>query len=185
MENVCDILYIIYIAQACRSRVTTKLCRKFRDPEEALHFYETRAEGQALPTVAPALHHRDTSTQTDSCASDATSKLKHLLASLPHSDQVTAVGELVQTLAPSGVKIPLEFIAHSLTCMKNLQLAGRSNILSGLAKAIGTMRPDGSDTLMPVSHMPVGLIEYAISFFTSDSMYQVRRTVCIAHLHAC
>ena len=132
-----------------------------------------RAEGQALPNVAPALHHRDSSTQTDSYASDTTSKIKHLLASLPHRDQVPVVSELVHGLAQPGVKIPPEFVANSLTCMRNLQLAGRSNILAGLAKAIGTMRPDGSDTLMPVSHTPVGLIEYAISFFTSNSMYQV------------
>ena len=161
---------MFYSAQACRLKVIAKLSRTFSNAEEALRFYETRAEGQALPNVAPALHHQDSSTQTDSYASDTTSKIKHLLASLPHRDQVAAVSELVQSLAQPGVKIPPEFVANSLMCMRNLKLAGRSNIFAGLAKAIGTMRPDGSDTLMPVSHMPVGLIEYAISFFTSNSV---------------
>ena len=35
------------------------------------------------------------------------------------------------------------------------------------------MRSDGSDSLMPVSCMPVGLIEYIVSFFSAETMYQV------------
>ena len=37
-----------------------------------------------------------------------------------------------------------------------------------LVKALGTMRPDNSDSLMPVKHMPMGLIEYTVNFFTAS-----------------
>ena len=36
-----------------------------------------------------------------------------------------------------------------------------------VAKVIGTMREDRSDLLLPAKHMPMGLIEHCINFFTS------------------
>ena len=47
--------------------------------------------------------------------------------------------------------------------MKNLQVAGRSNVIYLLAKAVGTRRADDADTLLPVRRMPMGLIEYTTS----------------------
>ena len=63
--------------------------------------------------------------------------------------------------------------------MKNLTVAGRSNILAGLAKALGTKKADGSSR-MCLSQIPVGLLEYAASFFSSDSFDFMRM-----HAHTC
>ena len=90
---------------------------------------------------------------------------------LPESQQPDVVCDLMQLLAPSSVTLPPEFIAQSLVSMQRLEQAGRSNILAGLAKALGTMRPNDQDSLMPISQMPVGLIEYAVNFFTSKKVY--------------
>ena len=38
-----------------------------------------------------------------------------------------------------------------------------------LAKSLGTSRPDGSDSLLPVSRTPMGLLEYMVNFFTASS----------------
>ena len=54
---------------------------------------------------------------------------------------------------------------------ENLRDAGRCNILYLLAKAVGTMREDGRDTLSPM-----GLL---VSFFTATSVNQVNYMSCI------
>ena len=37
----------------------------------------------------------------------------------------------------------------------------------------GVMRPDGSDTLMPIGRMPFGLLEHQIKFFACTNTQQV------------
>ena len=61
--------------------------------------------------------------------------------------------------------------------MRHLGEAGRSNITYSLAKAVGTMRPDRSDSLLPTKNMPMGLIVYAVNFFTASSIQKVN-TAC-------
>ena len=146
----------------------TRLSKTSRDPAEALKFFESVPDSQSLP---PPLHHQDASTQTDFCSDDITSQMLSLLSAIPESEQAGVVCKLVQALAAPSVKVPREFIAQSLLTMQRLQQAGRSNVLALLAKALGTIRPDGSDSLMPVCKMPVGLIEYAVNFFASKKVY--------------
>lgn len=57
--------------------------------------------------------------------------------------------------------------------MEHLKSCRRSNVLYGLAKAVGTMRGDESDSLMPARRMPMGLVEHIINFFCSSSLYKV------------
>jgi hypothetical protein len=66
--------------------------------------------------------------------------------------------------------------------MENLHRAGRSNVLYLLAKALGTTRPDGSDSLLPISRMPMGLLEYMVNFFTASSIQQVQYNFIDAQL---
>lgn len=140
----------------------TRLSKRFRDPAEALKFFESVPECRSLP---PPLHHRDASTQADFCIDDISSQMLSLLNAIPESEQAGVVCKLMQSLAKPSVMVPHEFIAQSLVTMQRLQHAGRSNVLALLAKALGTMRPDGRDSLMPICRMPVGLIEYAVNFF--------------------
>ena len=161
-------------AYACRAQVSTKLSSKFATPEDALRFYQAPLESRHSPAPAPVLHKRSSSTQTDGSVrhDHILSSMKCLLDSLPSSERASIINDLMQSLS-SDLHVPSDFVSSSLACMERLKKCGRSNLLYGLAKALGTMRPDGSDSLMPMAHMPVGLIEYAASFFTSDSMYQV------------
>ena len=50
---------------------------------------------------------------------------------------------------------------------------GRSNVLYNLAKALGTMRDDQTDSLLPVKRMPMGLIEHCVNFFCCSHSEQV------------
>ena len=70
-------------------------------------------------------------------------------------------------------KVPTDFLRLAMDAMHNLHVSGRSNTIYLLAKAVGTMRANHSDTLLPVRRMPMGLIEYAVAFFTATSIQQV------------
>ena len=143
--------------------------KRFRTPELALHSFEGHSH---VPVQPPILHYRDSSTQTHTISSDVLEQTKTLLATLPKEEQVATVGKLMQYIAQPDVLVSPDFIEHALVGMKNLTVAGRSNILAGLAKALGTKKADGSSR-MCLSQMPVGLLEYAASFFSSDSFYEV------------
>ena len=43
----------------------------------------------------------------------------------------------------------------------------------GVAKAVGRMCPDDSDSRLPAKRMPMGLLEYMLNFFNADSYSQV------------
>lgn len=72
--------------------------------------------------------------------------------------------------------IPSDFLLLTVEGMKHLRANGRSNVIYKLAKGLGTMRSDGSDSLFPVKRMPMGLIEYNTTFFTSRTINQVRNS---------
>ena len=56
---------------------------------------------------------------------------------------------------------------------KHLQSCGRSNVVHQLVRALGSLRDDGSDSLLPARRMPMGLIEHCVNFFNSSSMKEV------------
>ncbi len=68
---------------------------------------------------------------------------------------------------------PPDFLELVILGMKRLHSNGRSNVIYLLAKAIGTMRPQGTDSLLPNSRMPMGLLEYVVNFYTASSINKV------------
>ena len=70
--------------------------------------------------------------------------------------------------SPIG-SLPDDFLELALKGMVHLSGCGRSNVIYLLVKALGTMRTDESDSLLPAKRMPMGQIEYAVMFFTSSS----------------
>ena len=42
-----------------------------------------------------------------------------------------------------------------------------------MSQALGTMRPDLSDSLLPAKRMPMGLIEHSVNFFTAEHVNEV------------
>ena len=75
--------------------------------------------------------------------------------------------------------VPADFLLLAASGMQNIRNAGRSNVIYLLSKAVGKMRIDDSDTLLPLKRMPMGLIEYVISFFTVSSVQKVCIYTCI------
>jgi len=57
--------------------------------------------------------------------------------------------------------------------MEHLQACGRSNLIHLLAKSLGTLRLDGSNSLLPAKRMPESLIEYCVNFCNASSGQQV------------
>ncbi len=66
------------------------------------------------------------------------------------------------------LQVPDDFLQLSLAAMKNLQEHQKPNVLHGLAKGLGLMRADCLDRYFPMKRMPFGLLEYIVSFFTSN-----------------
>ena len=61
----------------------------------------------------------------------------------------------------------------SLEATLQLKLSERPNVLYDLAKGLGTLRADHSDTLFPRERMPMGLLQYMTVFFLAEHKNQV------------
>ena len=109
----------------------------------------------------------------------------HLLA-LPESEHLSALNKLLNIVSAKcstavPVSIPDDFLALTLRAMAHLKQTGRSNVVYGLVKGLGLMRADGSDSRFPALRMPMGLLEYAVSFFNSESLNQVNSATLIVY----
>lgn len=69
--------------------------------------------------------------------------------------------------------VPQDFLQCSAAAMYQLAMNDRSNVLYALARGIGTMRDDQSDSRFPTKRMPMGLLEYSANFFLADNINQV------------
>ncbi len=103
-------------------------------------------------------------------------------------DQLCFISKLFEIHAAAlyGVVVPSDFLELSLKSMKELTAVGRSNVIYGLAKVIGTKRPDSDESLLPLSRMPMGLLEHCVNFFSATQFQQVymyKWHVCMCHLH--
>ncbi len=73
-----------------------------------------------------------------------------------------------------------DFIQLSISAMKHIRSCGRSNIVYDFVKCLGTMRSDGSDSLLPAKRMPLGLIQHCVNFFSCLSLNKVyAQVLCI------
>ena len=62
--------------------------------------------------------------------------------------------------------VPSDFLELAARGMQHLRQKGRMNV-------IYSMRSDDSDSLLPTARMPMGLIEYAVNFYTVSSVQKV------------
>lgn len=156
-----------YIAEACRIRVILKFPKKFSSPEAAeKHFYEkqnTVEEDVSIPN-APL----DITPLT-------TNKLIEMVMLLPEKDQLNTISEIFCYFAEAkhGVYIRSDFLQFVVNASEHLLQCGRSNVVYGVAKAIGRRRSDGSDSRFPAKRMPMGLLEHMVNFYNSDSYSKV------------
>ena len=98
-----------------------------------------------------------------------------ILTTFNEEEKLGIVASLFEVCAAHrNVTIPEDFLPLCIKAASNLSDAGRSNVLYRLAKALGTKRNDGSDTLLPVRRFPMGLIEHCVNFYTATSTAQVK-----------
>ena len=71
-----------------------------------------------------------------------------------------------------GAKVSGDFIELSVKAMFHLKESKRTNVPYSLAKGLGTLHCDKSDTRFPTKRMPLGL-EYMVNFFKAEEMRKV------------
>ena len=71
------------------------------------------------------------------------------------------------------LNVPQDYFELSVQAMLHLKQCNRSNILYSLAKGLGTLRSDDSDSKFPAKQMPAGLLQYMVEFFAADNLSQV------------
>ena len=52
-------------------------------------------------------------------------------------------------------------------------MCSHSNVIYKLAKAIGSMHPNGLDSRLPAKRMPMGLLEYIANFYNVENYQHV------------
>lgn len=98
------------------------------------------------------------------------------IETLPPDQQCEVLSSLFDTFIQKSTtlrSVP-NFIQFSVNGMNHLKQCSRSNVIYSLAKSLGTLRPDESDSLLPAKRMPMGLIEYCVNFFNANRVQQVR-----------
>lgn len=113
-----------------------------------------------------------------------TGACKQALAVLHANEQVAVLAELFAMYLRQHYNIqavPSDFLELAARGMQHLCQKGRTNVIYSMAKVVGTMRSDGSDSLLPTARMPMGLNEYVVNFFAASSVQKVHVTRCILH----
>jgi len=128
------------------------------------------------PILSTTVRHglKTTATQTNS---EEASLVEYALNQLPTESQLSALSKLFSAYLRDqfSLTVPDDFLKNAASAMLRLSDGGRTNVLYNLAKGIGTMRPDQSDSRFPIKQMPLGLVEYAAHFFAADNLQQVSR----------
>jgi len=181
LYNICLYIYIGFVlASTCHSKVVGSLMKQYKTPKEAETAY-FGCQSSSQPVSTKRVRTQSCSTQTE--LPDA-SNVEHLCKGLPLDSQLQLLSSLFSSFVSLkiGISVPNDYLEYSASAMANLRHNARSNVLYNLAKGWGTMRTDGSDSRFPIKRMPMGLIEYAASFFSHDHLQSVSRyfvTLCI------
>ena len=103
---------------------------------------------------------------------------------LPQETQLETLSQLFSYCAYSSynVRIGTDFLELVVKASKHLLQCGRVNVVYGVARAIGLMRPDGSDSRLPAKRMPMGLLEHMVNFYNADSYPQVNELRATSYL---
>ena len=175
--------------------MTATLAKQFVSPVAAEEHYHLQNEMGGQPT--PLLEVENFSSTAGSITQmqhlhiqelDAAAVCQEALAPLEADDQLDILSDKFsrflkqrfQTKVPPG-----DFLKLVVQGMERLHASGRTNVIYLLAKALGTTRPDGSDSLLPTSRMPMGLVEYIVNFFTASSVQKVKHCSVFLYCSEC
>ena len=157
----------------------TKFSRKFTSPSDAEeHYFQTQEVSMSTePLSCDAFTQTEVLMESIGVQTDEPMEVQidecNQLAPIEQLSLREISGSFQKLARTYQVCIEEDFLQLVLQSCQHLQKYGRSNVLDGLARAIGRMRPDGSDSRLPVSRMPMGLIEYLVNFFNADSYQKV------------
>ncbi len=174
---------------ACRIRVLRSLQQRFSTPEVAEQFFteqnkenldsteQSEGEGQqASPSYIEPVSSMNNSDE-ESISIQPVDMLQpsfQQVSRMKPEDQIQFISELFAVYCSSqNVTAPKDFLQLAVKGMMQLQNAGRSNILYGLSKGLGTLRSDGSDSLFPCKTVVTGLFEHCVNFFSATYGEQV------------
>ena len=159
---------ICTLGSACRFKVGW-LKKKFKTPEDAERYYCSQQLtdcGVQIPESHDfSQQFVDCGIQTDHSPVD-TDHERPSLEKLSGLFSIYCEKEL-------NILVPADFLKFAAVAMERLKLCSRSNVIYNLARGLGTMRNDQSDSCFPVNRMPMGLIEYTCNFFVSETLEQV------------
>ena len=134
---------VCYVETACQNKVQGFLRIKFKLPTMAEFYYfplklvarsrEAAVVSQEV-SVAPMLNGEDVSGLTPEQTLCALSSILKAYCTATDQPNLISAGD---------------FIRLSLSAMAHLKLCGCSNVVYSLVKCLGTMRNDGSDSLLP------------------------------------
>ena len=173
--------------------MSVKLSRQFPCPEEAELHFKQQMKGDVFPvskaavTVhrtdqhkVSALEKRTIGTQTEHDTS-VVDEILSLLRSMSEAEQLNTVDELLSATVKMlhiNIDLPKDFVSKAVAGMRHLKKCQRYNIIYGIVKGFGTMRPDGRDSVIPATRMPTGMLEYTAKFFVSPTLSQVNEIIC-------
>ena len=177
--------------------MTATLAKQFVSPVAAEEHYRLQNEMGVQPT--PLLEVENFSSTVGSITQmqhshiqelDAAADSQEALAPLEADDQLDILSDMFsrflkqrfQTKVPPGTGDFLKLVVQGI---ERLHASGRTNVIYLLAKALGTTLSDGSDSLLPTSRMPMGLVEYIVSFFTASSVQQVKHCSVLLYCSEC
>ena len=117
---------------------------------------------------------KSTSTDVNIDMCPATQAIQ-FLRRISEREQLQIMADWFSKFASSnyGVHINPDFLQLSLSASCYLKQCKWENVVYGVAKAVGRMRPDDSDSRLPAKRMPMGLLEHMLNFFNADSYSQV------------
>ena len=151
------------------------ILNRFKSPKEAEAFYNDQVlqpQVSVVSTVAISSNIASASVQTDDMEPSA---LINLFSRLPVDTHLQVLSKLFTSYlsVTSSVLVPDDFLCHAAAAIVQLHQGGRTNVLYNLAKGIGTLRPDKTDSRFPIKQMPMGLVEYVAQFFAVDNLQKV------------
>ncbi len=92
------------------------------------------------------------------------------MSSLDSKDQLQLIATMIYAF---DKVIPVDFLPLVINGMKHLRANQETSIIYSLARVLGTLHPNGGESLLSVKRMPFGLIEYVIIFFGASSTQKV------------
>ena len=96
--------------------------------------------------------------------------------------QLNVLSKLFSVYASTKINlfVPDDCIILAAKAMVQLESSNQSNVIYNLAKTIGTIREDKSDSRLSTKQMPMGLIEYIANLFAADTVQSVKLCMRIA-----